>query len=458
MSAPVAARRRPRAEPSSQRRVQRWLEAWWVAACGIALIVASDYEWRVRGYEEALAGEADIAVLLEVLVYGAVGAYVVLTILGPRLRTHDPRVLAMWGFGVTVTLGALYAPTRQLAAVRGVQLLVLCAVAHAVVQRARGMHLHRFAHAYVTLCAGSVLFGLAVPFPRLALEAGRFNWLYLHPVTAGTLLGIATVLACGYLFASTQRDGTAPWPTFVYGGLALVVTGGLVLTVTRTAIAAAAVGCVVVALLVSDRKQKVDLVAFGLISLVLIGMFAGPPLIEYLERGQTEERLLTLNSRTTLWHAAYDLFVERPVLGYGTTAARSVFLEEIGLGGAHNALVEVAVNNGLVGLFWWVMLLLGIPLGLATQRQPGQQRASADVALIAGAYAFLVVNGIGTEGAGSPANTQITWLFLLGAWTALLVRDRRTSVASQEPDRARRTFTKKDAKVRGGPMRRRRPA
>jgi O-antigen ligase len=199
-------------------------------------------------------------------------------------------------------------------------------------------------------------------------------------------------------------------------------------------------------------------VAFGLISLVLIGMFAGPPLIEYLERGQTEERLLTLNSRTTLWDAAYDLFVERPVLGYGTTAARSVFLEEIGLGGAHNALVEVAVNNGLVGLFWWVMLLLGIPLGLATQRQPGQQRASADVALIAGAYAFLVVNGIGTEGAGSPANTQITWLFLLGAWTALLVRDRRTSVASQEPDRARRTFTKKDAKVRGGPMRRRRPA
>jgi hypothetical protein len=55
-----------------------------------------------------------------------------------------------------------------------------------------------------------VLFELLVPFPQLRTQAGRFTWLYVHPVQAGEMLAIAVVLLAGYVVTNgLERAGPA---------------------------------------------------------------------------------------------------------------------------------------------------------------------------------------------------------------------------------------------------------
>ena len=54
---------------------------------------------------------------------------------------------------------------------------------------------------------------------------------------------------------------------------------------------------------------------------------------------------------------------ERPLFGHGFMSARGVFLNTFGLGGAHNAFVEVLVNSGVFGTVWWVVLVLMVAAG-----------------------------------------------------------------------------------------------
>jgi exopolysaccharide production protein ExoQ len=400
----------------------RGLDRWWVAVGGLGLLVASDWQWRRRAFSETLAARADLAILLEIAVYGVVAVYLIVELLGPPRRGARPRplMLAMWGFGGVTMISALWAPTPAMALVRGLQLIILCVLCQAVASHATRDHLHRFAHAYLVLCAASVVMGIVMPFQRSIAQAARFTFLYVHPVYVGSILGIGAVCGVVYVLASHRRDRWAPWPTWVYGGMTVLVLLGLVGTITRAAIAAGVVGCGVAALLISPRRQKLDLLVFGAAAIALVAMFAGGQIVSYLERGQSVDRLLTLNSRTTLWEAATDRFIEQPWLGHGVTAARSLFLEDIGLGGAHNALVEVAVNTGVAGLLPWMALLVLLVAGLVRLRAPVGQRSSADVAIMAGTLAFIVVNGISMEGAGAPANTQITWLLLMAAWMTIL--------------------------------------
>jgi O-antigen ligase len=130
--------------------------------------------------------------------------------------------------------------------------------------------------------------------------------------------------------------------------------------------------------------------------------------------------LATLNSRTTLWSEAFGYLRKRPIFGYGLTASRSLFLDTLGLGGAHNGFVNVSTDAGIVGAAWWLGLLA--ILGITLRRLARQCRFVLDVALLAGTLAFLVVDSLTTEGLGTPANSAVTWLFVVTAWVVVLQR------------------------------------
>jgi exopolysaccharide production protein ExoQ len=403
------------------------VDRWWLPVSALLLVVASDYAWRVRDPAYTLSGQPDVAVLVELASYVAVGAFLMVVVLEPPGRARpDPLLVMVWGFSVTAAASAIYAPTPMFALARGGQLLVACLLCQAVARQARAAQLHGLVHAYIVLCVASVFVGLAVSFPPVALEPERFNFLYVHPVGAGTILGLGLVCVVGYLVASDPARAGPVWPWWAYAGASLFIGFGLVLTITRSAIAAATVGIVVMVVVGVGRKQRLDLFVFGPLLGVLIVVLAGAQITELLARGQSPEQIATLNARTTLWEAAGEHFAARPFLGHGLTSARSLFLEDLGLGGAHNAVVEVAVSNGLIGLAWWLGILALIIVSLVRLRPRGT-RASADVVLLSGLITYLLVNSITTEGAGEPANVQSLWLFLIAGWVVKLLSDERPS-------------------------------
>jgi O-antigen ligase len=80
----------------------------------------------------------------------------------------------------------------------------------------------------------------------------------------------------------------------------------------------------------------------------------------FFTRGESLQQLSTLNSRTDLWAYAFELFPQHPLYGFGLTASPGLFLDSIGLGGGHNAAVNLLIDNGVLGALVWMTLLVTI--------------------------------------------------------------------------------------------------
>jgi hypothetical protein len=99
-------------------------------------------------------------------------------------------------------------------------------------------------------------------------------------------------------------------------------------------------------------------------------------------------------------------------------ATRGFFLDSVGLGGGHNALVNLMVDCGAVGAGLW-LALVGTVLVVAA-RAPRTAGARWDRAAIFGVMAFLLVDSVFTEGPGVAASVGSTLLFVLTAWATVL--------------------------------------
>ena len=403
------------------------------------MMVASDYKLRLRPPSESLSGRPDFTVLIEIVVYAAVAAFLLLQVAGPpRLRRPTPLLFVAWGLSLTLFATAFYAEYPSLALVRGAQLLITCGLCQAVSRRATRMQLHWLAHAYVLLVTASVLFGAAFQFPRFRFQENRFNWLYVHPVMAGTYLGLAVVLVVSYL-ASRSEDRPVKWPGLAYTGLLCINGAALLATRTRGAIAGCALGVVVAILCSRRRRRKLDaLVVMGAVAGFVTLVFGGV-VLRFLERGESVETLSTLNSRTELWEQAFEMVKARPLTGYGLTASRGVFFETVGLGGAHNAFVNVLTDAGVFGLLWFLGLL--VVLAASLWRLKKRSAFLGDRTLLWAVLGFLLVNSTTNEALGTPANVANIWLFLLVGWVGVLQGGRlRSAQASGPPAAVRATL------------------
>ena len=408
---------RPGAPPSA---VGRRTGAW-VPACALALMVASDYKVRLRSANDTLAGGADIYVMLEIAVYGIVAGYLLLT-QPARPRISRTSVLAYMtiGYVVVLVIASTYSPYRSLAVVRAMEMVILLSLVLRIQARAQHKDMHLLAHCFLVLVAGSTLFGVLLPSePVSPQQVGRFTWLQVHPITAGVYLGLATLIALNYLAPGGRS--VSRWPRKVYLVLLMTVGGGLIGTHTRSAVLGFLAGALVMLFARADGRSRVALGAGVATVGALLVVGAGPTITAYFARGEDAAELTTLNSRTGLWAQALEAIEAQPLFGYGLSASRGLFLQETGLGGGHNALINVGVDVGAVGLALWLgIVLCSYVRLLALSRDRGS--TSTDRSLLLGVLTFLVVNGFFFEGMGATSNVAAYWLFLIVAWTLVLHR------------------------------------
>ena len=394
---------------------------WRFDAAALAFIAAGDFEIRRRDVSSALQGSLDIAIMLELAIYGAVAAWLFLQLTPGQFR-RQTLLGAVWIHAATMAVSGVWAPSPMLGAVRGFQLVATVLLVQAIAMRYTRRDLHRLADRYCAMVTMWIVLGLVVIHPQSNAVTGRFSWYYTHPVTAGSLLLISVIYL---VHQSAPRSATyRAWPLGVYRLLLVVHVGALLATKTRGSVIAVVFGLLCWAALRVPKQQRGVAIKVGLAAIPPIVAIAAASVRSYLLRGEGAENLTNLNSRLDLWTEAWNAFVERPVFGHGYFSSRELFLETIGLGGAHNAYIEVIVSAGMVGVLA-ASLLLFIWL-----RQLRQLSHMPDRALLVGLLAAMAANGFSAQYVMQSGTGSNVWFLLLAAWTVVALREQRHVVAA----------------------------
>ncbi len=382
----------------------------------VVMIVAGELEVRVRDVTRTIDGSVDIAIMAEMVAYLAVAGVFFLGAVAPRGRRLPVGMAALWGLVAVLALSGLWAPSKPLAIVRAGQLLVAAGFATTLARRADRRDLAALAHVYVLLVSALIGLGLLWRVPPNDQVARRFNWAFTHPVAVSSLLVVSVVI----LIAWTRSDaGPRFLPAWAVWTLLAVHTGALLATQTRGAIFAAALGFLVWTWLAVRRRR--DLVLITVLLLPILVVAGSGAFSSLLLRGESTEQLRTLNSRVDLWTEAWREISETPLIGRGYFSAREIFLDTIGLGGAHNTYIEIAVSAGLLGC---AALLWALYRGVTTLREAGPHPQRA---LVGGLFAALLANGLTAQFWAQGGTGTSLWFMLVYAWAAVMVRETRAA-------------------------------
>lgn len=405
----------------------------WVGICAVALILASETKFVLKGQVTGAGSSVDFYILMEVAAYSVVGAFLILRSAGlPSLASTHPLELLPFAYVCYMAVLVPFAPSPVYSAIRVLEMVVLLLLMRAAVLDGPDGWFLSFARIFVLATVGLVVIGLALPHQRGPLQVDRFNWLATHSVVVGQFLALAFVAALVLTAGQHWRGAVGRAPRALVAAL-LLVGMALVANNTRGSAAGAAAGAAVALFLVLPRRlmSSVLLVLVYVASLLMLA--SGSTVIGWLTRGDDVESLGSLNSRLPLWQLALSTVAEsNPLFGLGIGASRSVFYDETGLGGAHNAALNVFVDLGIVGVVLWSGLILyatWVVFRAATPSVP----ILMERALWLSTMTVLVVNGTTAEGLGGVASVGVGWLFVLVARAAQLDRVRRLPPLSAGP-------------------------
>jgi exopolysaccharide production protein ExoQ len=185
---------------------------------------------------------------------------------------------------------------------------------------------------------------------------------------------------------------------------------------------------VVLLFVVRGRTRLIAVGVLGMTALLSL-VLAWGAIVDYFVRDEPTTQLTTLNTRTQFWAVALEAYRQEPVFGYGLASSRGLFVEETGLGGGHNALVNVLVELGLVGTTFWVAMVMATIVAAVRARHRMPPDGLIDRAIVLGIVAFLLLDGIFYEGAGAPANVGATWLLACVGWVTLMSTRRQTTLS-----------------------------
>ena len=186
---------------------------------------------------------------------------------------------------------------------------------------------------------------------------GIYNRIYgtfAHPNLLAYYLLIPIILS--FLIFLFGKKTQIPKILYLFASIILCVL--MALTFTRGAWAA----FILVIFLLGAFRYR----AFATIILLLAALtyFIIPPINSRINDLIHPNEYSSINWRINLWQDSLGLIKKQPLLGYGTGSASQVILasrgEEAGSPDPHNDYIKISLENGLVGLFSYVLLILAL--------------------------------------------------------------------------------------------------
>ena len=212
---------------------------------------------------------------------------------------------------------------------------------------------------------GAYVLGASVPAIATILlyhrEAGvlrRFSAGGADPNSLGMTLALGVPIA--WYLSLTAKRPLARWLWRAYLPLAMF---GTVLTGSRGAMIAMMVALLIIPLTTSlSPGRLVAAIALLALSGALIVGYAPERVVARLSTTGTNVESLSFGGRFTLWKAGIHAFGYRPMMGYGVGAFVRAITPELGAQAlvAHNSFLSVMVEEGLVGLMFYVAMVWSV--------------------------------------------------------------------------------------------------
>jgi O-antigen ligase len=253
-------------------------------------------------------------------------------------------------------------------------------------------------------------------FPRFIADPTNWEFLgrargpLLNPSANGIVLTIALAISAVRLLRAWRDDQALPTTRaeqLGYSISTLVLMLGIYSTLTRSVWIGAIIAIVVVFWQVTPRWTKV----LGLCSAILLAGFVAAGLKDQLLRMKRDKNLSAAEAeksvqlRPLLAIVAYEMIKDAPLTGHGfghyfQASKKYYSLRDYGLPleitrkyHQHNVVLTVAVNNGLIGLSMFIVMLvtwirMGWRLSKSTNSSP--IRRDAGIAGVAGIAGYLV--------------------------------------------------------------------
>jgi O-antigen ligase len=318
------------------------------------LLFSGPPRFRFREADSSLSGIIDFAVILQLLVWGIAGIYLL-----SQLRKASRRTTPLWEFQLThkagivlialLALGTLTSLSPSLTAVKVFQIAVEFAFCTMFVQR-YGVEatLHKIYVSSFLLClAISVAVFVAPDLVLFATETDSLRLRGSGIAETNVVSAFALILClCFYHKGALRRSAALSF----YGTLLLA-------SLTRAAWLAVALIFVLAAI----RKPAISGMKWIYASLWLgiVAVFAGA--LQYLDRFRNPESVWDLSARIGLWTYLTDNVWQRSKwLGLGYAAGTRVLGLEFNpdLGTGHSIYFDVFVGGGLLGLFTFLFLVV----------------------------------------------------------------------------------------------------
>src|SRR5581483_3589576 len=299
------------------------------------------------------------------VVFAAAAAVWTLLRNGSRLQQAFPvPILMLMFYGAVATFSSVYIPEHAFYSMwKGLEVVVDVLCIAAILSYREPQQNARVAYRMLPFLYGVLVIVYlveAVVIPERALMPTRgYISIYLTgalpiaPQNAVAFLSAVTVFA---VFCRLHRP-VSFLSRCAYLVMLVLALATLIFAQSRTSVVALLVAVAVY--FVFARRYLSFAVMAGLGLMVEFYSQLSEVSMKYMLRGQDPELVSSLSGRTEGWEAAWDAFLESPIVGHGFAAfARAHILGIHGLSSLHGAVFDVIVGTGLLGLIPWIGAML----------------------------------------------------------------------------------------------------